>query len=88
MSIESRLALLRTHPTSRDRQKALEQDMEGALKLWKEHLPLRKKQFMAKKLAERKEKEEKQEEATLTNASAETGAGDAPEQYQPASAAV
>ena len=42
ISIENRFALLRTHPTSEVRQKALEADMPGAVKLWRERLPKRR----------------------------------------------
>jgi predicted Zn-dependent protease len=39
--IEDRLAILRTHPTSSERQEALEKDMPRAMKVWKERLPKR-----------------------------------------------
>ena len=42
VSLENRIALLRTHPTSKTRQKALEEDMPGAMKLWRERLPKRR----------------------------------------------
>ena len=38
-TVEDRFALLRTHPTSIERQHALEKDIEGAMKLWKENAP-------------------------------------------------
>ncbi|ORX40643.1 peptidase family M48-domain-containing protein [Kockovaella imperatae] len=38
-TMENRFALLRTHPTSDDRQKALQKDLDGAMKLWRERLP-------------------------------------------------
>ena len=41
-NIENKFALLRTHPTSEDRQKALQKDLDGAMKLWREHMPKRK----------------------------------------------
>ena len=42
VSVEEKFALLRTHPTSEARHRALEGDMPGAMKLWREHLPRRK----------------------------------------------
>ena len=41
VGMENKFALLRTHPTSEARQRALEKDMPGAMKLWREHLPRR-----------------------------------------------
>ena len=38
-NVENRFALLRTHPTSEDRQDALQKDLDGAMRLWKEHSP-------------------------------------------------
>lgn len=38
-SIENRFALLRTHPASEDRQEALKKDLDGAMRLWREHSP-------------------------------------------------
>ena len=43
VSVENRFALLRTHPTSEVRSKALEKDMESAMRLWREKMPTRKK---------------------------------------------
>lgn len=56
-SMEHKLGFLRTHPTSETRMKALEKDMEGALKTWKMHLPARKLQ-VRKEMEERKKAEE------------------------------
>ena len=42
VSAENKYALLRTHPTSEARHRALEEDMAGAMKLWREHLPRQK----------------------------------------------
>lgn len=39
ISVENRFALLRTHPTSEARQEALQKDLDGAMRLWKEHAP-------------------------------------------------
>jgi len=41
VKVENSLALLRTHPKSEARQRALEGDMPGAMKLWREYLPKR-----------------------------------------------
>jgi predicted Zn-dependent protease len=38
-NVENRFALLRTHPTSEDRQDALQKDLNGAMRLWREHAP-------------------------------------------------
>jgi hypothetical protein len=43
VSVENKFAMLRTHPTSVERQIALEKDMPGAMRLWREHLPKRPK---------------------------------------------
>ena len=48
--IEDRFALLRTHPTSLDRQKALEKDLEGAMRLWKQSRPEQKRAAMMMRL--------------------------------------
>ncbi len=42
VSVENKFAMLRTHPTSEARHRALEEDMPGAMKLWRQHLPRRK----------------------------------------------
>lgn len=42
-SIEQMVGFLRTHPTSEARMRALEKDMEGAMRTWREHLPARPK---------------------------------------------
>jgi predicted Zn-dependent protease len=39
VSVADRFALLRTHPASIERQKALELDMPGAMELWRESMP-------------------------------------------------
>ena len=38
-SIENKFAILRTHPTSEDRHKALEKDLDKAMRLWRQHMP-------------------------------------------------
>ena len=42
-NVENKIALLRTHPTSEARYQALEGDMPGAMRLWREHMPKRAK---------------------------------------------
>lgn len=44
ISIENRFALLRTHPTSDVRQRALEKDLDKAMRLFREHAPRRREQ--------------------------------------------
>lgn len=39
VSVENKFSLLRTHPTSEARQRALEGDMPEAMKLWRAHQP-------------------------------------------------
>ncbi|OXG29388.1 metalloendopeptidase [Cryptococcus neoformans A2-102-5] len=49
ISVENRFSLLRTHPTSDVRQKALSKDMEGALKIWRDHRRKRQPKRVEKK---------------------------------------
>ena len=51
ISIENRFALLRTHPTSEDRLSALQKDLGGAMRLWREHAPKRKEQVKREQAA-------------------------------------
>jgi predicted Zn-dependent protease len=51
-SIEQMVGFLRTHPTSEARMRALEKDMEGAMRTWREHLPARPKAQSKSKAAE------------------------------------
>ena len=41
VNAENKFGFLRTHPTSDERRSALEKDMPGAMRLWKDHLPER-----------------------------------------------
>ena len=54
--LQDRFAMLRTHPTSETRYKALEGDLEGAMRLWREHAPR-----LAQRSGEEREKERKEQ---------------------------
>jgi predicted Zn-dependent protease len=41
VNAQNKFGFLRTHPTSEERLKALDKDMEGAMKTWREHRPKR-----------------------------------------------
>lgn len=53
-SVQHKLSFLRTHPTSEDRMKMLEKDMEGALRTWRERIPERLRQEQRSKEAEKR----------------------------------
>ena len=60
-TVEDRFALLRTHPTSEERQTALSKDLDGAMRLWRENAPKVKakvKRDMANAAVAAKEEEE------------------------------
>lgn len=68
-TVEDRFALLRTHPTSEERQRALEKDIDGAMRLWREHAPKVKaqvKRSMAQAAVAAKEEEESEEASSVS----------------------
>ena len=61
VSVENKLALLRTHPTSEDRYRALDKEMPAAMKLWEEQ----RARAAGRRLAQAANKESAKKEEAL-----------------------
>jgi predicted Zn-dependent protease len=59
-TVEDRFALLRTHPTSEERQIALGKDLDGAMRLWRENAP-KVKAKVKREIARAKEEDSAQQ---------------------------